>query len=73
VLVGDSLVVPVADEAAIERLLADQGPRLRAFSVERPTLESVFLDLTGRALRDGPGTARDTILAAPRSGGEPVR
>jgi ABC-2 type transport system ATP-binding protein len=73
VLVGDSLVVPVADEAAIERLLAEQGPRLRAFSVERPTLESVFLDLTGRALRDGPGTARDTILAAPRSGGEPVR
>jgi ABC-2 type transport system ATP-binding protein len=70
---GDSLVVPVHDEAAIERLLADHGPRLRAFSVERPTLESVFLDLTGRGLRDGPGSARDALLAAPRSGGEPVR
>ena len=71
--VGDSLVVPVPDEAAVERLLADHGPRLRAFSVERPTLESVFLDLTGRGLRDAPSSARDALLATPRSGGEPVR
>lgn len=70
---GASLLVPIADEREVEPILAAFGGRLRAFAVERPTLESVFLDLTGRALRDAPAGARDRLLAGPRSGGEPVR
>jgi ABC-2 type transport system ATP-binding protein len=70
---GTSLVVPIADEREVEPILAAFGGRLRAFAVERPTLESVFLDLTGRELRDAAAGARDRMLAGPRSGGEPVR
>ena len=71
--VGEDLVVPVADEAATEKMLAEHGARFRAFAVQRPSLEDVFLDLTGRGLRDQEAGSRDRLLAAPRSGGEPIR
>ncbi|MFN2322564.1 MAG: ATP-binding cassette domain-containing protein [Trueperaceae bacterium] len=70
---GADLLVPIADEREVEPILAAFGGKLRAFAVERPTLESVFLDLTGRELRDAAAGARDRMLTAPRSGGEPVR
>jgi hypothetical protein len=34
------------------RLIADAGIAVRAFASERANLESVFLTLTGRSLRD---------------------
>jgi ABC-2 type transport system ATP-binding protein len=67
------LIVPIPDDAVAERLLTEHGAELRAYSLERPTLESVFLDLTGRTIRDSGAGARDRTLAAPRSGGEPIR
>ncbi len=71
--VAGEVLLPIADDEEIGPLLAAFGSRLRSFTVERPTLESVFLDLTGRGLRDGAAGARDRLLAAPRAGGEPVR
>jgi ABC-2 type transport system ATP-binding protein len=70
---GDVLVLPAPDEAALETLLARHGARLRAFTVERPTLESVFLSLTGRAIRDQAAGARDRLLAFANRGGEHTR
>ena len=70
---GVDVLVPTPDDASVEALLTTYGSRLRAFSLERPSLESVFLELTGRGLRDEGAGARDAMLAAPRSGGEPVR
>ncbi len=71
---GSDLLVKVADEAEIERLLAEFGGRLRAFTVERPTLESVFLNLTGRTIRDAAGASpRERLLQFARQGGEHTR
>ncbi len=67
------LIVPIAEEAEVERLLGAYGANLRAFALEQPSLESVFLDLTGRDLRDAVAGAKERMLGAPRSGGEPVR
>ncbi len=38
----------------METLIGEYGPQIRSISYDRPTLESVFLSLTGRAIRDGP-------------------
>jgi ABC-2 type transport system ATP-binding protein len=70
---GEVLLIPITDEATIEALLARHGGQLRAFTVERPTLESVFLTLTGRAIRDQPAAARDRLLAFANRGGEHTR
>jgi ABC-2 type transport system ATP-binding protein len=70
---GDVLIIPITSEDAIEPLLQAYGGRLRAFTVERPTLESVFLMLTGRAIRDQAAGARDRLLAYANRGGENTR
>jgi ABC-2 type transport system ATP-binding protein len=70
---GDLVVIPIAHDEAIEALLANYGTRLRAFTVERPTLESVFLKLTGRAIRDQAAGVRDRLLAFANRGGEHTR
>jgi len=70
---GGTLRVPLASDVDAEPFLERFGSRLRAFSLERPSLESVFLELTGHALRDRIADRRDAMLAGPRSGGEPVR
>ncbi len=70
---GLEVLVPLASEADAERLLATFGGRLRTYELRRPSLETVFLDLTGRALRDAPAAVRDRMLGGPRVGGEPVR
>jgi len=70
---GDAWLVPVGAEDEVEALLRVFGTRLRAFTVERSTLESVFLSLTGRAIRDQAAGARDQLLAFARRGGEHTR
>lgn len=71
---GQDLLVPIHDEGEIERLLAAFGSRLRAFTVERPTLESAFLNLTGRTIRDSASdSARERLLQFARQGGEHTR
>lgn len=46
------LVLPLDDAMRVTSLLRTHGNELDSLSVETPTLESVFLNLTGRAIRD---------------------
>lgn len=71
---GRELLVRATEESDIQRLLSGFGPRLTAFAVERPTLESVFLSLTGRTIRDTAGTnPRERLLQFAKQGGEHTR
>jgi ABC-2 type transport system ATP-binding protein len=56
-----------------EVFLSRYGSRIRRLSVEEPTLESVFLALTGREIRDQAAGARERTLAFGRQGGEHTR
>jgi ABC-2 type transport system ATP-binding protein len=57
-------------EAFAEAFLARYGGRIRKFVVEEPSLESVFLSLTGRELRDQAAGARELTYAFGKRGGE---
>jgi ABC-2 type transport system ATP-binding protein len=57
-------------EAFAEAFLARYGSRIRKFVVEEPSLESVFLSLTGRELRDQGAAARDLTYEFGKRGGE---
>ena len=70
---GDTLVIPITDDTAVGALLRTHGTSLKAFNVERATLESVFLALTGRAIRDQAAGDRDRLLAFANRGGEHTR
>lgn len=63
----------VSDEAFVAALLAEFGTRITALKVEVPSLETVFLSLTGRELRDKAAGAREQTLAFGRRGGEHTR
>jgi ABC-2 type transport system ATP-binding protein len=65
-----SMVIATRDSTAGEALLAEFGQRLRSISFERSSLESVFLNLTGRDIRDHPGNATD-VPEGRRPGEEP--
>jgi ABC-2 type transport system ATP-binding protein len=56
-----------------EVFLSRYGSRIRRLSVEEPTLESVFLALTGREIRDQAAGPRERTLAFGRLGGEHTR
>lgn len=53
------IVLTLTDGATEEQVLAAYGTHLRRFAVETSSLEGVFLNLTGRDIRDdrGPGRA----------------
>ena len=67
------IVIKSSGEAFAEALLARFGGRVRRFMVEEPSLESVFLSLTGRELRDAPASARERTFQFGRRGGEHTR
>lgn len=67
------IVIQPADDRAIEAFLAEFGSRIRAMEVDRPSLESVFLSLTGRDLRDQAAGGRERTLAFAKRGGEHTR
>jgi ABC-2 type transport system ATP-binding protein len=69
---GNEIVLR-ADEALLETVLAEHGTRLRALSVEVPSLETVFLSLTGKELRDQAASLRDRTRAFGKRGGELTR
>jgi ABC-2 type transport system ATP-binding protein len=64
------VVIKSSGDAFAESLLARFGGRIRKFSVEEPSLESVFLSLTGRELRDQAAGARERTYQFGRRGGE---
>jgi ABC-2 type transport system ATP-binding protein len=71
---GDGeLVVQGPDAAFAETFLRQFGGRVKRLSVDSPSLESVFLSLTGRDIRDKAADARERTLAFGRRGGEHTR
>jgi ABC-2 type transport system ATP-binding protein len=68
---SDGAIVIEADGAAVaEAFLKQFGGRVRRLSIDSPSLESVFLSLTGRELRDQPAGKRERTYAFGRRGGE---
>jgi ABC-2 type transport system ATP-binding protein len=67
------IIVKSGGDAFAEAFLARYGSRIRRLSVEEPSLESVFLSLTGREIRDQAAGARERTLAFGRQGGEHTR
>ncbi len=58
----DGLRFQVKDGASfIPRLTADFTGRIRSVSVHQPTLDDVFLNLTGRVIREEEGSAMDAM------------
>jgi ABC-2 type transport system ATP-binding protein len=66
-------IVLASDDAFSEDFLASNGARIRALSIEVPSLESVFLTLTGREIRDKAAGGREQTLAFGKIGGEHTR
>jgi len=63
------LAIPATGETFVAEFLGRFGNRLREMRFEAPTLEGVFLSLTGRALRDRADGAREAQRAAGRRAG----
>lgn len=66
-------IVLRSDDAFVEAFLGEFGARIKALSNEVPSLESVFLSLTGRELRDQGAGARERTAAFGKRGGEHTR
>lgn len=66
-------IILTSDDAFSESFLAENGARIRALSIEVPSLESVFLTLTGREIRDKAAGAREQTKAFGKMGGEHTR
>ncbi|MDE0111085.1 MAG: ABC transporter ATP-binding protein [Albidovulum sp.] len=69
---GESILLSSSD-SLVEAVLAEYGTRLRSLSIDTPSLEAVFLSLTGRELRDQAAGPRERTLAFGRRGGEHTR
>ncbi len=67
------IILKSSGDAFTESFLARYGSRIRRFVVEEPSLESVFLSLTGRELRDQAAGARERTHAFGKHGGEHTR
>jgi ABC-2 type transport system ATP-binding protein len=68
---SDGTIVIEADgDAVAEAFLKQFGGRVRRLSIDSPSLESVFLSLTGRELRDQAAGKRERTYAFGRRGGE---
>ena len=67
---GTALALPVSDDAMADAFLATYRTRLEEIRFQEPTLESVFLSLTGRELRDRADGQRDAQRNAGRRGGQ---
>jgi ABC-2 type transport system ATP-binding protein len=67
------IIVKSSGDAFAEAFLSRYGSRIRRLSVEEPSLESVFLSLTGREIRDQAAGAHERTLAFGRQGGEHTR
>lgn len=70
---GAEVLIPLTDDGPVGAILERFGSMLRSFSVERPSLESVFLNLTGGQIRDRAAGPTDRLLAFGKRGGEHTR
>ena len=67
---GTEIVLDSKDGADADAFLSRYGSWIRSFAVEEPSLESVFLSLTGRELRDQAAGARELTYEFGKRGGE---
>jgi ABC-2 type transport system ATP-binding protein len=67
------IILKSSGDSFTELFLSRYGAAIRRLSVEEPSLESVFLSLTGREIRDQAAGARERTLAFGRQGGEHTR
>ncbi|HLW48404.1 MAG TPA: ATP-binding cassette domain-containing protein [bacterium] len=65
--------VAIIDDGRLLAIGAPAALKTRIGGRDRATLEDVFLDLTGRALRDDEATPRERLLGFGRRGGELTR
>src|SRR5262249_33715261 len=70
---GEEIVLRGGGDAFTETCLTRFGTRIRRLSIEEPSLESVFLSLTGRELRDQAAGARERTYEFGKRGGEHTR
>jgi ABC-2 type transport system ATP-binding protein len=70
---NDAIVIPSADDAVVDAFLARHGTHIRQMVLVEPSLETVFLSLTGRELRDQAAGARERTYAFGQRGGEHTR
>jgi ABC-2 type transport system ATP-binding protein len=70
---GEEIVLRCTGEAFTESFLTSYGTRIRKLSLEEPSLESVFLSLTGHELRDQAAGARERTYEFGKRGGEHTR
>jgi ABC-2 type transport system ATP-binding protein len=71
---GDNaIVIEAGGPDVAETFLKTFGGKVRRLSVDSPSLESVFLSLTGRELRDQAAGKRERTFAFGRRGGEHTR
>ena len=66
---AQTLAIPAEDNDFVSKFLAEYGNRISEMRYEAPTLEGVFLSLTGRVLRDRADGARDGDKTAGRRAG----
>lgn len=67
------LLLQSASTEMVDAFLQHFGTRVRQLDIDAASLESVFLSLTGRELRDRRADAREKALASGRRGGEFTR
>jgi ABC-2 type transport system ATP-binding protein len=65
-----AIVIEAGGDDFAEAFLKQFGGRVRRLSIDSPSLESVFLSLTGRELRDQAAGKRERTYAFGRRGGE---
>jgi ABC-2 type transport system ATP-binding protein len=70
---GGALVIEADGTSFAEDFLKKFGNRVKRLSIDSPSLESVFLSLTGRELRDQQAGRRERTYAFGRRGGEHTR
>jgi ABC-2 type transport system ATP-binding protein len=70
---GRLVVIPGADSAEVGRIYSEHGTGIATLAVSPSTLERVFLDLTGRTIRDQASEDGGRSASGPRPRGEPIR
>ncbi|WP_241963278.1 ABC transporter ATP-binding protein [Paracoccus suum] len=68
-----SIILPVPEEGFVDRFLARFGPHIITMHLDEATLESVFLSLTGREIRERAPSPRERTYAFAQQGGEHTR
>jgi hypothetical protein len=63
---GDKILIKVEKSEDVLRKLLNGGINIEALTIKRPTLEDVFIKLTGTEIRDAPGDPMEMIRRAGR-------